>query len=210
MSATSATGAAGTPARGEPLVPGGCVVLREVRLEERDQGVSVRDAVGVRSEARVDREVVRAELAAEQREEAIVPGRHHQLAVSCADHLVGRDRREAGSVTARHRPVREVAGEVVADVAERGLVEGDVDEATRTGRLALEQRGEDSEGRPGARALIDEGGADAHARASGLPRHRDQAACCLHQGVVAGLVPLRANIAVCADRAVDETGVPRS
>ena len=67
MSATSATGAAGTPAPREPLVPGGGVVLREVRLEERDQRLTVRDAVGVRAEARVDRELVRAELAAEER-----------------------------------------------------------------------------------------------------------------------------------------------
>ena len=142
---------------------------------------------------------MRPELAAEERVQAIVPGRHHQLAVAGADHLVGRDSREGGSVTARHRPVREVAGEVVADVTESGLVQRDVDEAARAGRLALEQRGEDPEGRPGARALIDEGGPDAHAGPAGLPGHRDQAACRLHQRVVAGLVPLRADAAVRAD-----------
>ena len=52
---------------GEPLVPGGGVVLREVRLEQSDQRLTVRDAVGVRAEARVDRQVIRAELAAEKR-----------------------------------------------------------------------------------------------------------------------------------------------
>ena len=51
-------------------------------------------------------------------------------------------------MTARHRPVGEVAGEVIADVAERGLVEGDVDEAARAGRSRARAARRGSRGPP--------------------------------------------------------------
>ena len=46
----------------------------------------------------------------------------------------GRHHREARALAVRHGAVREVAGEVVADVAERGLVERDVDDRALAGR----------------------------------------------------------------------------
>ncbi len=107
----------------------------------------------------------------------------------------------------RDRAVGEVAGEVVADRCERGLVQGDVDDPSGAGLRALEQRGEDPERGPRPRALVDERRADAHAGAAGLARHRDQAARGLHQGVVARLLPQRPDVAVGADRAVDESRV---
>ncbi len=107
----------------------------------------------------------------------------------------------------RHRAVGEVAGEVVADVAEGGLVEGDVDLGALTAPVALEQRGEHAERRPGAGALVDQGRADACAGAAGLAGHRDQPACRLHQRVVAGLVAERPDVAVRAHGAVDEPWV---
>ena len=106
-------------------------------------------------------------------------------------------------------PVGEVAGEVIADVAERGLVERDVDDGSLAGATALEQRREHAERRPRARALVDQRRADPHAGPAGLARHRDQAAGGLHQRVVAGLVAERPDVAVGAHRAVDETGVAR-
>ena len=110
----------------------------------------------------------------------------------------------------RDGAVREVAGEVVADVPDRRLVERHVDDRALAGALALEQRREDAERRPGARALVDQRRADADAGPAGLARDRDQAAGRLHQRVVAGLAGERAGAAVRADRAVDEPRVARA
>jgi len=99
---------------------------------------------------------------------------------------------------------------VIPEVAERGLVERDVDLHALAGSLALEQRGEHAQRGPGARALVDERRAHAHARASRLAGHRDQAAGGLHQGVVAGLAGEWPDAPVGADRAVDHPRVPRT
>ncbi len=81
MSATSATGAAGTPApvsRSCQEAVSSCAkygsrsAISASRFATRSGFVRKRGSIG---------EVVRAELAAEKREQAIVPGRHHQLAV---------------------------------------------------------------------------------------------------------------------------------
>ena len=58
----------------------------------------------------------------------VVAAGDHQLAVARREHLVRRHHREAGALAVRDGAVGEVAGEVVADVAERGLVERDVDD----------------------------------------------------------------------------------
>ena len=73
--------------------------------------------------------------------------------------------------------------------------------------LALEQRGEHSERRPGSRALVDQRRADPDTGVAGLARHRDQPAGGLHERVVAGLLLQRPDVAVRADGAVDEAGV---
>ena len=209
-SRTSATGAAGTPA----AVRRSCQVAvpRVARRSASScgEGVAVPDAIGVRPEARVVDEVRHVQHGAEGLEEPVVPGGHHQRAVACREHLVRRDHREPRSVAPRHRPVGEVADEVVAEVADRGLVQGDVDHRALAGALAVEQRGEHADRRPRARALVDRRRPDTHARAARLPGHRDQPARRLHQGVVARLARERAVAAVRADRAVDEARVPRA
>jgi hypothetical protein len=88
---------------------------------------------------------------------------------------------------------------VVAEVADRGLVERDVDDATLAGALALEQRGEDADRRPRAGALVDRRRPDTHPGPAGLAGHRDQPAAALHQRVVARLTRERAHAAVRPD-----------
>jgi hypothetical protein len=110
----------------------------------------------------------------------------------------------------RDRAVGQVADEVVADVAERSLVERRVHESARARSLALEQRGDDAERRPHARAHVDQRRADAHARTTRLAGHADQSSCRLHERVVARFRSEWPRAAVGADRAVDEPRVARS
>ena len=83
--------------------------------------------------------------------------------------------------------VGEVPGEVIADVRQRRLVQGHVDDRAFTRPLALEQRREDADGGPGAGADVDQARADADAGSARLAGHRDQPAGGLHERVVAGL-----------------------
>ncbi len=123
-SATSATGAAGTPAAVRRSCQSAVSRSAEPRRHEPDQRLPVPHAIGVRPEALVRDELGQLERLAEPAEEPIVSAGDHQLAVAGGEDLVGRDHRERRSLPGRHRPVREVADEVVADVAEGGLVEG--------------------------------------------------------------------------------------
>ncbi len=79
-----------------------------------------------------------------------------------------------------------------------------------TGSLAFEQCRDDPERGPHARTHVDEGRADPHARPTGLARHADEPARRLHERVVAGLLGERADVAVRADRAVDEPRISPS
>ena len=208
-SATSATGAAGTPASVSRACQCAVSCSRERSLEDRTELVAVAHAIGVGAEAGVVDELGQPDDGADRGEQAVVAAGDHQLAVARREHLVGRHHREPRALAVRHGAVGEVAGEVVADVAERGLVERDVDHRALAAAAALEQRGEHPERRPGARALVDQRRADADARPAGLAGHRDQPARRLHQRVVAGLVAERPDVAVRADRAVDEPRVAR-
>ena len=96
---------------------------------------------------------------------------------------------------------------MVPDVAERGLVQGRVDERTGAAALALEQGGDDAERRPHTRTHVDQRRADAHARSSRLARHADEAAGRLHERVVTRLGREWPDVPVGADRAVDEACV---
>ena len=156
---------------GEALVPDGGVVLPQALDEQLVERLAVRDPVGVRAEARVVDELGRAERRAQiGGEETVVAAADHQLAVAGGEDLVRGDHREDGSLAVRDRPVGEVAGEVVADVAERRLVQRHVDERAATRALALEQRRDDAEGGPGAGALVDQRRADANAGTIRLAR----------------------------------------
>src|SRR4029453_17635738 len=92
----------------------------------------------------------------------------------------------------------------------RGRVQRQGDEGALPGALAREQRREDAERGPGARPLVDQRGADAHAGPAALARDRDEAAGSLHQRVVARLPGERADEAVGAERGVDEPRVARA
>ena len=147
-SATSATGAAGTPAAVRRSLPVGGVALPKPDGDERDELLAVAHAIRVRPEALVRLEVGQLEHVAEQSEEPVVAAGHHELAVARGEHLVRRDHREHRSLAGRHRAVGQVADEVVADVPERGLVERRVDDGPAAGSLALEQRRRRSRARP--------------------------------------------------------------
>ena len=129
---------------GQPLMPVLRIVLREVRLEERDELSAVRDPLGVRAKAGVD-ELDRPEHVAEAREETVVPGGDHQLAVAGANTSYGATS-ETGALTPWHGSVGEVSREVVAHVADRGLVKRDVDERP-TPASRVEERRENSQRR---------------------------------------------------------------
>ena len=165
-------------------------------------------AVGIRSEALVGHELGELEDVAESCEEAIVAARDHELAVPRREDLIRRDHRERRSLSGRHGAVGQVADEVVADVAERRLVERRVDNGSLAGSLAFEQCRDDPERGPHPGAHVDERGADPHTRPIGLARHADEPSRRLHERVVAGLLGERADVAVRADRAVDEAWVP--
>ncbi len=197
-------GHAGGP---EALEPGRRWLGAETLLDQRDEGVAVADAVGVRPEPRVVDDLGQADDVADRAEEPVVAACHQQLAVLRRHHLVGRHHREPRPLAGRDRPVGEVAGEVVADVADCRLVQRHVDDAACAGALALEKRREHAERRPGAGALVDERGADADSRPPGLAGDRDQAAGRLHQRVVPRFAGERAGVAVRAERAVDEPRV---
>ena len=191
-SRTSATGAAGTPAavRRSCQAAVSSVARRSASSVARASRFPTRSAF-VRKRGSSTRSGTPSD-GAEGPEEPVVAGGHHQRPVACREHLVRRDHREPRPVAPRHRPVGEVADEVVAEVADRGLVEGDVDHRALAGALAVEQGGEDADRRPRARALVDRRRPDTHAGAARLPGHRDQPARGLHQGVVARLARERA------------------
>ncbi len=200
-------GCGGHSCSGQHLLPLRCVALAQPCGDESDQRVAVPHAVGVRTEALVGGELRKLECVAQEPEQPVVSCGDHELAVARREHLVGSDHREAGSLPRRHGAVCEEADEVVADVAEGGLVQGRVDERAVAAALALEQGGDDAERRPHARPHVDQRRADAHARPPRLARHADEAAGRLHERVVARLGRERPDVPVSADRAVDETWV---
>ena len=103
---------------------------REVRYSrDRAELVAVGHAIAIRAEARDRRRARELEHVADRGEEPVVAAGDHQLAVPRREDLVRRDHREHGALTVRDRPVGQVADEVVADVAERRLVERRVDDA---------------------------------------------------------------------------------
>ena len=200
MSATSATGAAGTPAAVRRSCQCAVVSVRSRSSSSAHSASRLTDPVGVRPEARVVDQLGGAEHVADRAEQPVVAAGDHQLSVAGREDLVRRDHREARSLAGGHRAVGEVAGEVIADVADRRLVQRDVDGGGHTGAVALEERGEDAERRPGPGSLVDQRGPDPDSRPSRLAGHRDQPAGGLHEGVVAGLVRERADAPVGAER----------
>ena len=168
----------------EPLEPDGRRLALEAFLHERGELLAVRDARRVRREALVVGEL---ESSRELGEQPVVRRGEHDLSVERLEHLVRRDVRERGAVLAR-LVARERVGDVVAGERERGLEERDLDHVP----LARLQRGEDPDRRPPRRRVVDQGHADAHGRAAGLARDREEAGERLHQRVVAGLVAERA------------------
>ena len=141
---------------GQPVAPVGRVTLSEAHRHECDERLPVPHAIGVRPEALVRDELGQLEHLAEQAEQAIVSACDHQLAVAGGEDLVRRDHREHRSLSGRNRSVREVADEVVPDVAEGRLVERRVDHGAAAGLLTFEQRRDDPEGGPHARPHVDE------------------------------------------------------
>ena len=133
----------------------------------------------------------------------------HQRAVAGRQHLVRRHHRKACPVAGRDRAVGEPAGEVVADVAHRCLVQ-ETSTTQPSPVRPLEQRGQHAQRGPRARALVDQRRPDPHARPSRLPRDGDQPAGRLDQGVVAGLARERPGMAVRTDRAVHEPRICRA
>ncbi len=207
-SSTSATGAAGIPASVKSRCHSAVSRSSQPVGEDRDQLLAVRHAIGIRAEPRIGQELGEVERGAERGEQPIVPAGDHQLAVAGGEDLIRRDHREDRSLRHRHRPVGEEPDEVVADVGERGLVERGVDHGTFAVSLALEECRDDPERGPHARAHVDQRRADANTRTPRLPRHADEAARSLHECVVARLARERPDVAVGADRAVDESRVP--
>ena len=117
MSATSATGAAGTPAavrrRCHSAVsssPSRCEMISTSASRFRTRSGFVRKRSSSTRSGQF-------EHAAERAEEAVVAAGDHEVAVTSREDLIGRDHREDRSLAARNGPVREVADEVVADVA---------------------------------------------------------------------------------------------
>ena len=178
--------------RGQERLPLGRRSLTEAIRQERHERLAIAHAVGVRTEARVGERARAARGRRREREQAVVPAGDHQLAVARGEDLVRRHHREDRALPRRHRAVREIADEVVADVAERGLVERGVDERALAGPLAFEERRDDPERGPDPGAHVDQRRADADAGSPGLSRHADEAAGRLHERVVAGLVRERA------------------
>ncbi len=138
--------------------------LAERRLEQGDQLRPVADAVGVGHEARVGRDLVDPEHAAELAEELVVAGDDHQLAVARGEHLIRGDLRERTALAAGDLARAEVADELVGEQRERGLVQRHVDRPPGAGRVPLVQGGEHAERRPDAGAEVDQRDADAHRR----------------------------------------------
>ena len=112
---------------------------------------------------------------AELREEPVVRGGDHQLAVGGREHLVRSDQRERGAVAAGRVAGPKRVGQLVADEREAGLEERDVDLAPAARLRALVQRGDDAERRPHAGAEVDQRGADADAGPVGLAGDADDA-----------------------------------
>ncbi len=92
---------------------------------------------GVCRKPRVVDELGQRDHLADGGEDPVVAAGDHQLAVAGGEDLVGRDHWEHGALPARDGAVGEVASEVIADVAERSLVERDVDNRAGAGPLAL-------------------------------------------------------------------------
>ena len=67
------------------------------------------EAIGVRSEAWVVRELGRSDPLAEEAEQAVVRRRNHQLAVGRLEYLVWSNQRKGCSVTARRLAGRSAA-----------------------------------------------------------------------------------------------------
>ena len=189
-SATSATGAAGTPAAVSRSRHSAVSRSRSRSRDERDELLAVPHAVGVRPEALVRR---RAPAARAPRTGA-ANSRSFPPATMSSPSRVGKTWYGAtiGKTVPwprRHGAVGEVADEVVADVAERGLVQRRVDDGALARPLALEERRDDAERRPHPRAHVDERRADAHAGPARLAGHADEPARRLHERVVARAPP---------------------
>ena len=206
--ATSATGAAGTPRRGQALVPVRGVRRAQALSRSAHERVAVptrsgfarsagrRRARAPRSRRTWRRRGGRSRLRSSARRRPWgTPGTARPWGTAC--------------LPPGHRAVRQVAGEVVPDVPEGGLVEGDVD----LGADPVRSRSSSAATTPSAAHVpVPWSISDAPTRTPGparLPRHRDEAAGRLHQRVVARLVRERADFAVRADRAVDEPRVAR-
>ena len=131
-SATSATGAAGTPAAESSVCQEAVSSLaRALRRGARRARRDCATRSGFVAEARVVDEGGQPDDVADRREQPVVAAGDHQLAVPGREHLIGRDHREPCALAVRNGAVCEIAGEVVADVAERRLVERDVDDRAR-------------------------------------------------------------------------------
>ena len=194
--------------RGQARMPVGGIPFPKARREQRHELLAVSHSVRVRPEARVVHELGQVERGTELRVDPVVPSRDHQLAVARSEHLVGGDHREDRALPRRHRSVREVPEEVVADVRERRLVERRVDDRALAGALALEQRRHDAERRPHPGSHVDQRRPDADAAPSLLAGHADEAARGLHERVVPRLAGERPDPSVGADGAVDDLRVP--
>ena len=192
-SATSATGAAGTPASASRCCQASVSSVDEPPGEQSHRArPGARPASGFVRKRGSSTSSGRPSTVADRSEQPVVPACDHQLAVARREHLVRRHHRESRALAVRDGAVREVAGEVVADVSERRLVERDVDHGSLARPVALEQRREHAERRPRAGSLVDQRRADPNARPAGLAGDRDQPTRGLHQRVVPRLVAERA------------------
>ena len=180
-------------------------MLLEARADRRQERVPVREPVRIRAKARVLDKLRQPDALAEPREEPVVRGGNHQLAVLRRKHLVRRDEREGRAVAPRCVAGAERVRELVADEREAGLEERHVDLAAPARLRALEQRGHDPERRPHAGAEVDERRADPNAGPVALAGHAHDPGERLHERVVARLRRERPATPERADRAVDET-----
>ena len=183
-------------------------LLCELLSNRRQQGLAVREPVGVGAEADVVDQLGEADALAKLCEEPVVRGRDHELAVLRREHLVRRDERKCRAVATRHVSGLERVRQLVADEREPGLEQRYVDLAAAAALRALVQRGDDSERCPDARAAVDQRRPHPDAGAVGLARDADDAGERLHERVVPGPVGERTAPTEGADRAVDEALVP--
>ncbi len=186
--------------------PRGDRLRGERGVERGDQRRPVGQPGGIGREARVGRPAGVAQRRCQGGELPVVADRHGQPAVGGGEQLIGHD---VGVGVAVARGVVPGHEHVLADVDQRGqrrLEQRDlhVRAARRGAALARQQGGLDRVRRVQAGQQVDDGHAQLHRRAVGLPRDAHQAPRRLHGEVVARPRSQGAHRPVARDAAVDE------